>query len=191
MLRNGTFLYYDCVARVFIDADSVPQRLRSIIIKRITKEHLESFFVADRSLPDVMLAIEEDTAALRQPFRGSLPKEELKAIKSKMKMLVVEKGQNSADDKIVELASSGDLAITHDIPLASRLLEKDVIVIDDRGGEYTKANIAEKLSMRANNAIFREMGLFGDRSGTFGEKEIHKFSAMFDQKISDIVKAGV
>lgn len=182
IIRDGG----DAVAIVFIDADSVPQKLRAIILRRVLKERADAFFVADRPLPDVLLAIEEDKAARRRPYRGTMTPQELKAIGSGIRMSVVEKGQDSADDRIVELASAGDLAITHDIPLASRLLQKGVEVIDDRGGEYTAANIAEKLGMRANNAVFREMGLFGDRSHSFGDKEIRQFSSMFDAKMSKL-----
>jgi uncharacterized protein YaiI (UPF0178 family) len=42
-------------------------------------------------------------------------------------------GQDSADNRIVELARPGDLALTRDVPLASRLVEASVLVMDDRG----------------------------------------------------------
>ena len=43
-----------------IDADSLPVRHREIVLRRIIKRGYEAWFAADRSLPDVMKAIEED-----------------------------------------------------------------------------------------------------------------------------------
>ena len=103
-------------------------------------------------------------------------------------MVVVESGSNAADDALVELAESPALAITHDIPLAARLLEKDLIVIDDRGNTLTKERIRERLSERENNALFREMGLFDNKSKHFDEKTIRAFSAAFDRALSILEK---
>ena len=45
-------------------------------------------------------------------------------------------------------AEPGDLAVTADIPLASRLVEKQVLVIDPRGEEYTEENVGDRLAVR-------------------------------------------
>ena len=78
-------------------------------------------------------------------------------------MVVVEGGENAADDKIVELANENNLCITHDIPLAARLIEKNVYVIDDRGNVLDKNNIRERLSIRDTQKDFREMGIFNEK----------------------------
>src|SRR5439155_13906125 len=57
-------------------------------------------------------------------------------------------GLDVADSFIVESSSPGDLCVTADIPLASRLVDKGLIVIDPRGDLYSKDSIGERLSIR-------------------------------------------
>ncbi len=168
---------------LYIDADSLPKTHRAIVLRRIMKDHMDAFFVADRKLSDVLVSIEEDTKALRDPYRGKLEKEELKAIKSNIKMIVVESGVNSADDYLVSIATAPGLAITHDIPLASRLIEKGLLVIDDRGREFTSDNIKELLSYRAINNDFRDIGVAFAPSGSFDSRTINAFANCFDSML--------
>ena len=167
--------------KLYIDSDSLPLRHRTIILRRIIKRGYEAWFAADRSLPDVLLAIDEDKAERRAPFRGILPKEELRRIGSGIHMVVVEKRENSADDALVSLASPPALAISHDIPLLSRMIEKGLLAMDDRGNEYDSSNIGKRLSERGANSAFREMGVFPERQKSFDEKTIRQFSEAFDR----------
>ena len=170
--------------KLFIDADSLPQRHRAIILRRIIGKDYEAWFAADRALPDVMKAIEEDKSIRRAAVRETTTREEARRIGSNIHMETVGSGMNSADDRLVEISEAPALGITHDIPLAARLLAKGLIVIDDRGGEYTSDNIGHRLSERDSNALLREMGLFGgSRSKPFDEKTIRLFSAAFDKAL--------
>ena len=65
---------------LFVDADSLPLRLRKIILQRAMKENMRTIFVADRNLKDVCCMIEEHTASLRLPLRNTLDKTELRKI---------------------------------------------------------------------------------------------------------------
>lgn len=168
---------------LYVDADSLPKTHRAIILKRILKDNISAFFVADRELPDVKDAIAADTAAKRDPYRDLVSKEDLKRIKSNISMIVVDSGDNSADDEIVRIATPPALAITHDIPLASRLLGKGILVIDDRGREFTNDNIRELLSLRDINNDLREYGLGFDKSERFKQGTIDKFANCFDSII--------
>lgn len=62
--------------------------------------------------------------------------------------LQVSGGLDEADDRIVELCSPGDLVVTADIPLASRVLGKGALALNPRGELYTADTIAQRLSMR-------------------------------------------
>ncbi len=53
-------------------------------------------------------------------------------------MAIVPKGDDSADDCLVQYAHAGALAITRDIILAARLAELGLVVLDDRGGVFTR-----------------------------------------------------
>lgn len=176
---------------LYIDADSLPKAHRKIVLNRIMKENILSYFAADRTLPDVEEAKALHTSQLRAPFKDKLEKSELRKIKSTINMIVVETGANSADDKLVEIAIAPGLAITHDIPLAARLLEKGIKVIDDRGNELTSENINERLSIRSVMADFREMGIFDEKTKRFDDRTINDFANSFDRIINILNKESI
>lgn len=173
---------------LWIDSDSLPTKHRQIIIKRIIKEQINTCFVADRQLSDVLAAAEEDVVTKRKPLRDKLSKEELRQIKSVLSMVVVNSGPDSADDYIVNNSNIGSFCITHDIPLAARLVEKGLTVIDDRGTTYTKENIKERLSIRDTMTTLREMGINTDKQTPFDQKTLNKFANSFDLIIQAIKK---
>lgn len=174
------------MARIYVDADSMTARHRAIILRRsIGKEH-SVYFVADRSLPDVEKAIAEDKRERRSWVRDTMTREEARRIGSEIHMIVVESGKDSADDEIARIAEPGSLAITHDIPLSARLIDKGLIVIDDRGGRLTSDDIAQRLSERRNNMILREMGLFDGPQKRFDDRTIQAFAAAFDKALSEL-----
>lgn len=175
--------------RIYVDADSMTERQRSIILRRVIgNPEAECVFAADRSLPDVVRAIADDKAMRRKPFRDTLSPEEIRKIGSGIRMEVVEKGSNAADDYLVSIAEEGGVAVTHDIPLSERLIAKGLIVIDDRGGRLTQENIRARMSERENNAIFREMGLFEARQKRIDERTVREFAAAFDKAVSEAEK---
>lgn len=168
----AVLLYSDCMCKdvssgmeLWIDADSVPKNLRDIILRAAVRTGLPAFFVADRTLPDVELFIQEDTFRLRQALReaGETDKTAIRACRSRIRMVVVENGSDSADNYIVENSNPNSLCITHDIPLASRMLEKGARAIDDRGESYTTQTINARLGNRLVNQKLREMGVFAEQ----------------------------
>ena len=70
--------------------------------------------------------------------------------------VVVEQGADAADDWIAERIGAGDIAITADIPLASRCLKKDAIVLGPGGKPFTAESIGLALGMRDLNRHLRE-----------------------------------
>jgi uncharacterized protein YaiI (UPF0178 family) len=97
-------------------------------------------------------------------------------------------GENSADNRIVELAMPGDLAVTRDIPLANRLVEAGVCVIDDRGRLYTRENIRERLSLRNFMVGLAENGLGMERSNSYGKKELKAMADSLDQVLMRLIR---
>lgn len=174
--------------RVFVDADSLPVREREILLRRFSKDDVEAYFVADRTLKDVERAIEAHTGRLREGKRD-LDRKELKKIRSTIHMVVVEKGDNSADDEIVRIAPSGSIAITHDVPLAKRLVDNGVVVLDDRGGVYTGENINERLSVRNFMTELRAQGIKEEKTKRLTEKDIMEFANSFDKIYTKMEKA--
>lgn len=162
---------------IYVDADSIQRNLRSIILKAAVRLDTAAFFVADRKLPDVEQFIAEDTHRIRVEKQNS-------ELKSKIKMITVDTGENSADDKIVELAGANSLCITHDIPLAARLLDKGCFVINDRGDSYTSDNIKTLLKDRDVNATLREWGLSPDKQKSQTASSVKAFADNFDRLIT-------
>lgn len=176
--------------KIYIDADSLPTQIRAIILRRVMKEDLSAIFVADRPLKDVRRAYEEHTAHLRQAARegGEQDVDRLRSIRSPITMVVVKEGLDSADDWIVEHAEADSMAITHDVPLASRLAQKGMVVLDDRGGVYTSENIAERLSIRNLMGELREMGIYSEQHRPMDNRQVKAFSDAFDSVLHKHLK---
>ncbi|MGB4407384.1 MAG: DUF188 domain-containing protein [Sphaerochaeta sp.] len=160
---------------LYIDADSCPKNLRTILLRCIVKNDYAAFFVADRPLKDVQTAYEQHTAKLRSEA-GQRGIGDLRSITSKIENIVVDSDMDSADNWIVDNATLPCLVVTHDIPLAARLVEKDIPTIDDRGGVFTKESMAQRLSIRNAMKEFREMGIFNEKHKPMGPKETKAFS---------------
>ena len=62
--------------------------------------------------------------------------------------IVVEKGADSVDFKLVNMLQSGDIAITQDYALAAMCLARDARIINQNGMEYTDKNIDSLLMSR-------------------------------------------
>lgn len=86
--------------RIWIDADACPKAAKELVCKFALKRKLEVWMVAGQ--PQV-----------KPPFAC-------------VRLVVVESGMDAADDYLVEQAEPGDLAICSDVPLADRLIKKQV-----------------------------------------------------------------
>lgn len=162
-------------ASLYIDADSCPRQLRAIILKAVIKRKVPAVFAADRPLPDVVAAQDR---ALVDGFGMPL-----------VTMIVVTKGDDSADDMLVSLGREGALAITRDIPLANRLAALGMVVLDDRGGTYTRETVKERLSMRNLMTELREYGVFVERTRPMGPREIQSFANALDRELTKMLRA--
>ena len=171
---------------VYVDSDSLPVKQREILLRRLRKENCPSYFVADKDVKDVLKAIEEHTADLRRPLRATMDKDEIRNIRSSIRFVKVSTGANSADDYLVEIAEVPGLGITHDIPLAERMIEKGLLVMDDRGNEFDASNIRERMSERAYMADFREMGIYVSGQKKFNAKDVENFSNTLDRLVNKL-----
>ena len=115
--------------RVFIDADGCPV---TKIAVRVAKE------------ADVPCTVICDTA-----HRFDIPGVEV---------IVVEKGADSVDFRLVNLIQKGDVAITQDYGLAAMCLSKGALVLHQDGKQYTGENISGLLEFRAVSKKIRRSG---------------------------------
>ena len=98
--------------------------------------------------------------------------------------MVVRSGFGAADDWIAEQIGPGDIAITADVPLAARCVEKGALVLTGKGHLYTAANIGEALAVRNLNEELRQAGVLGAGGPSpMGPKDRSKFLAKLDEAV--------
>jgi uncharacterized protein YaiI (UPF0178 family) len=149
--------------QIIVDADSCPKQARELILRRCKKLGIKLILVANRQIPGT-----DETC-------------------KNVTMEICPVKDNSADDRIVELAVNGDIVITRDVPLAKRLVEKNVIVLDDRGRVFSQENINELLSLRNFMVGLAESGLGMERIANYSKKDFKSFADSLDQIITKTV----
>ena len=103
-------------------------------------------------------------------------------------MILADATPDAADDHIVENANQEDLVVTRDIPLAKRLVDRGIRVINDRGNVYTENNINERLMVRNLMLELYNNGITPERTGVFGKKELQEFANALDREITKMMK---
>jgi uncharacterized protein YaiI (UPF0178 family) len=75
----------------------------------------------------------------------------------RVKTVIVPEGADAADDWIAEHIGANDIAVTADIPLASRCLEKGAMVLRPNGRAFDQQSIGMALGMRELHRHLREV----------------------------------
>ena len=148
--------------KLLVDADSCPREARELALRAVRRRGIAAVFAANRAIPGI----------------GG----------EGVSMEVCPAGENAADDRIVELAEAGDLAVSRDLALAKRLLGKGVCVIDDRGRAFTPDSINELLSLRDFTVGLAENGLGVARTATYGPKDRKLFADSLDRQLTRLLK---
>ena len=145
--------------KLWIDADAAPRDVKEIVYRTARRLKIETVLVANQPL----------STPLDHPF--------VTAVR-------VQGGPDVADLYIADKAEPGDVAVTADIPLAARLVEKGVTVIDPRGQEHTEENVGERLAVRDFMDDLRGAGVqtFGPRP--YGPKDRQAFAAALDRLLT-------
>ncbi|MBQ2313955.1 MAG: DUF188 domain-containing protein [Treponema sp.] len=149
-------------AHIWVDADSFPAPARLQILKEAAARRLPVTYAANRDIPFGM----EDELFSMEICGG---------------------GNGAADDYIVSHCTAGDIVATRDIPLARRLLDKKITVINDRGTQFSETNIAELLEQRELSMQMAALGIRpGGRKNTYGNKELAAFTECLKRVLSGI-----
>ena len=98
-----------------------------------------------------------------------------------IKRVQVRSGLNAADTRIIALAEPGDLIITDDIPLASAVVGKGCLVLNQRGEMLREENIAERLSSRDFMTELRENGINTGGPAPMTQKNRQSFANQLDR----------
>lgn len=115
--------------KILIDADGCP--VVDIAVRAAVKNGLECTIICDTSH-----SIEREGA----------------------ETVIVEKGADSADFRLVNMIHPGDIAVTQDYGLAAMCMSKNAIVLNQDGKRYAEENISGLLEFRAVSARIRRGG---------------------------------
>jgi hypothetical protein len=103
-----------------------------------------------------------------------------------LKLVVVEKDDDSADDWIAEHAGENDIVVTGDFPLAARCLDKGARVLGHRGRPFTDENIGEALASRHLLRMLREQGEMLGGPKPFDRKDRSRFLQALDEMVNAV-----
>lgn len=95
---------------------------------------------------------------------------------------------DAADDWIVDKSRPGDVAVTADIPLAARLVEKGVNVLSPTGRVHSDDTIGMTLAMRNLNQDLREAGEIQSYNPSFTAKDRSAFLQALDRLLRQSLK---
>jgi uncharacterized protein YaiI (UPF0178 family) len=101
-------------------------------------------------------------------------------------VITVGTGFDAADDWIVEHIEAADIAITADILLAARCLEKGASALAPTGQPFTADNIGNALAMRSLSQYLREAGEMKGNNPSFTRKDRSQFLQALDNLIQKL-----
>ncbi|MBA3721920.1 MAG: YaiI/YqxD family protein [Parachlamydiaceae bacterium] len=143
---------------IWIDGDACPKAVKEIIFKSSRRLNITVILVANSY--------------------QNLPPSDL------IKLIVVDKGFDAADEHIIDQVQIHDLVITADIPLAAKVLKKKAIALNPRGEIYNENTICSILSMRDFMKELRDAGTITSGPAAFGPKDIKQFADSLNKLIS-------
>ena len=107
-----------------------------------------------------------------------------------LRHVTVPEGADAADDWIVEHIAAGDIAVTADIPLAARCLDKGARVLGPTGKPFTQEGIGMALGMRELSRHLREMTPGGQtHHAGFSKQDRSRFLGELENCIQALKKA--
>ena len=150
------------VPTIYVDADACPGTVKSILFRTAKRLEMKTVLVANGGM-----------RIPNSPFIDSI---------------IVPHGADAADHRIVELARSGDLVITDDIPLAARVVAKGATAIGFRGQLFDDATVHSKLATRNLMDHLRSAGMETKGPKPLDSKAIQAFANLLDRTVTRMRK---
>lgn len=150
--------------QLWVDADACPNVIKDILFRAAERRRVTCTLVANSFIP--------------------LPRMEW------LKFVQVPAGFDVADDRIVELIQPGDLAVTADIPLAAKVVDKGAFALNPRGSFYTAENIRQRLTMRNFMEELRSSGVQVGGPATFSQQDRTAFANALDRFLTQHLRSG-
>ncbi|MDQ0457291.1 YaiI/YqxD family protein [Rhizobium paknamense] len=138
---------------IYVDADACPVKQE---ILRVAERHdLPVTFVANSGL---------------RPSRDPM-----------VRNVIVSNGFDAADNWIAEHATTGDIVITADVPLAVRCVAAGALVTGPSGRVFDQTNIGMASAMRDLGAHLRETGESKGYNAAFTQRDRSQFLETLDR----------
>jgi uncharacterized protein YaiI (UPF0178 family) len=147
---------------IYIDADACP--VREEVYRVATRLGLAVFVVSNFSRP------------IRPPGLANV------------QLVMVGDAFDAADDWIAEHIGAGDLCVTSDIPLASRVLAKGARVVAPNGHVWTTANIGSALAGRELSRHLRELGVSTRGPAAMSKSDRSRFLGALDTEVRQAMR---
>lgn len=147
--------------RIYVDADACP--VKDEVVRVAERHRLKVYMVSNSWM--------------------RLPASEL------VERVVVSEGADAADDWIATRIGASDIAITADIPLASRCVAVGGRAIGPTGKTFDKGSIGMAVAMRDLMAHLRETGEVRGFNAAFTKNDRSRFLQALEQAIQDIARA--
>jgi uncharacterized protein YaiI (UPF0178 family) len=103
--------------------------------------------------------------------------------------VVVAEGADAADDWIAARIGPGDIAVTADIPLAARCLERGARALGPTGKPFTEAGIGMALALRDLKSHLRETGELTGGPPGFTKQDRSRFLSALEDTIQSLRRA--
>lgn len=147
---------------IYVDADACP--VKPEILKVAERHGLEVTLVANSGL---------------RPSRDPM-----------VKNVIVSGAFDAADDWIAKRATTGDIVVTADVPLAGRCVAAGAFVTGPTGRLFDKSNIGMATAMRDLGAHLRETGESKGYNAAFSPRDRSAFLETLDRLCRRAKSAG-
>jgi uncharacterized protein YaiI (UPF0178 family) len=144
--------------KFWIDGDSCPRQAMDIALRVHERGTALVVVVADRNIP----AVAEKGAQL----------------------IIVPHGSGEADELIARDSESGDIALTRDLALGIRLLQKGLTVLNDRGKIWSLAELRARTEEADLMRALRDGGIAKKAHRRYDAADLKSFAATLDRLLS-------
>jgi uncharacterized protein len=145
--------------KIWIDADAAPREVKDLVFRAAKRLGIETVLVANQRLQ----------IPPGNPWVSAV---------------WVDGGADVADRHIADHATSGDLVVTQDVPLAALLVPKGIAVLDPRGEEHTDETVGERLSVRDFMEQARIAGLVTGGPAPYDARAKQAFAGALDRVLT-------
>jgi len=108
-----------------------------------------------------------------------------------VRMVIVSEGPDAADDWIAERIGGGDIAITTDIPLAARCIERGARVLRPNGEAITEQSVGMAVANRDLMTHLRETGEITGGPRPFAKSDRSRFLNALETMIQAVLRSKI